>query len=473
MTRRRIRAAAKRRMQLAATMALVLAAAGRLAAEAPLVIRYPWSDLPEWVDVRAATGGDGNLAFGDWDDPVWEQLFDRIAASTGEAVDVDIYWIDRVESRGYSTFEESIRSAAFVARGRVAGRTYGFRGGEPGQLLEVAPDAVLKGSWRGGSLFAFYPVATFCAGGRLLRKTDDRWPEPPPEGAEVFLFSQVPPRETGWVEGESDGDVLVVGGDGNFVFGRYAGPLERASDARDPLELDSLTRTVLDSREQRLKDARDPGGAPDLLYESSNIFPEWVDSRVAFEPGRGIDGGLFRPDWADRLRGLLAASRADGAVRVGEVDPPSKAVPDPPTLGDAVRRAVVASLVRVSGRTTGFWRGIPGTLLRLERERDFRGLFGDFESYLFVPVGDFDLAGTRIVKRDRRYPPVPADGEEAFLFTTPWPRSEIFAPQTGAGFVAVAPDGRLLMGPDVPRDPSIGTKGALIDAILSAPAPSS
>ncbi|HWC65492.1 MAG TPA: hypothetical protein VG777_05380, partial [Thermoanaerobaculia bacterium] len=71
------------------------------------------------------------------------------------------------------------------------------------------------------------------------------------------------------------------------------------------------------------------------------------------------------------------------------------------------------------------------------------------------------------------YPPVPADGEEAFLFTTPWPRSEIFAPQTGAGFVAVAPDGRLLLGPDVPRDPSIGTKGALIDAILSAPAPSS
>lgn len=417
-------------------------------AQAPLTIGFPGAERPFWVDARVAFEPDGTLNPLYFGDVAADGLAEELANAPGDCVQMGMTFVDYVDMRVCDDFDCAVRSAELIVRGEVAGRTFGFNDTEAGQLLEIRPDEVLKGSWSGGSLFAFYPVASFCAGGRTICKTDERWPASPGDGCEVFVFSGYKPWANGWVQTEYEEDIVPVSSDGFLRFGRRS-RMAAISGPRTEIALENQIHSVLETREQRLQHASDPEAAPYLLYFSGNAYPEWVDARVALLPDGDLDPSLFRPEmFENATRALAPQSTSNPTIRIGETDPRPSFIMDACTLDESVRESSFVVLSRVTGRTFGFRWGIPGQLLRVETVRDYRGTGMVNPAYLFLPVGDFVIGGRRIVKTDSRYAPPPVIGDEVFLFTYPASRSNIVHPLEGRGYVPVSPGGDLMLGTD-------------------------
>ncbi|HLX10958.1 MAG TPA: hypothetical protein VKY89_24140 [Thermoanaerobaculia bacterium] len=86
--------------------------------------------------------------------------------------------------------EEATQSSQLVILGKVTEKAYGVMVDEPGQLLRVEPEEILKGHPREvPAYFVFFPVGTFKLGDLTICKTDNRYPEPPAVGDQVILFS--------------------------------------------------------------------------------------------------------------------------------------------------------------------------------------------------------------------------------------------------------------------------------------------
>jgi hypothetical protein len=62
------------------------------------------------------------------------------------AVAVGHYFEDQASPPERNTLEQAARNSRLVLLGTVTERTYGFAGDEPGQLLRVTPDEIIKGS---------------------------------------------------------------------------------------------------------------------------------------------------------------------------------------------------------------------------------------------------------------------------------------------------------------------------------------
>jgi len=446
----------------------MLGVAGGVAAQAPLTIGAPGFG-PFWVDVRVAFDPDGDPNAGYFaEGPSWAQ--DQIRTSGGDRVEIGLDNVDYIDARLCDDLDCAIRSAELIVHGTVVGRTFGFFGGDPGQLLEIAPGEVLKGAWGKQPLLAFYPVATFCAGGKTVVKTDDRWPAPPAVGDGVFLFSGWKPWENGLVQIEYEGDIMPIAADGTFYFGAFS-RMQNVPEPRSARALEDRIRVILRSREQKLKNAQSPDGMPYVLYGSGGIEPEWVDARVAL----GDDGRLDRTLFPERLgiaaEGGISASSVPGSTfRIGPRDPDPAFIKPEATLGQAADQASLVALARITNRAFGFWRGIAGQLLRLAIERTFRGVPTLDKAYLFLPQGDFELGPFRIVKTDARYPDPPDIGAEVFLFTYPEIHDYLFFPLEGRGLVPVDSDGLLVLGSDYRRaedasDRPLRTKEDLIERI--------
>jgi hypothetical protein len=100
------------------------------------------------------------------------------------------YLQDIVNLPPRETLEQTTRSSQLVILGKVTEKAYGFKVDEPGQLLRVVPEEILKGHPRDVlAYFVFFPVGTFKLGDLRICKTDSRYPEPPAVGDEVILFS--------------------------------------------------------------------------------------------------------------------------------------------------------------------------------------------------------------------------------------------------------------------------------------------
>jgi hypothetical protein len=149
-------------------------------------------------------------------------------------------WIDRVNVPVRSSVDEAISTAEYVAEGVVTGHEFGFRAGEPGQLLRLSQLKIIYGDGPStDQLFLFYPVATFKVGARIICKTDWRYgSDVPAEGERVILFA-LPNQTFGqFVDVIDEAGVIPVRKDGALRLP------ERLAHPDAPRTLDALRRII-------------------------------------------------------------------------------------------------------------------------------------------------------------------------------------------------------------------------------------
>ena len=86
------------------------------------------------------------------------------------------------------------------------------------------------------------------------------------------------------------------------------------------------------------------------------------------------------------------------------------------SLQERVAKASWVSRVVVVGRRGGFYKDIPGTLLRLDTVEDLKGQAPSFARFFFVPSGRLSVAGKMFCVEGRGYAPLAEEGEELVLF---------------------------------------------------------
>ena len=103
----------------------------------------------------------------------------------------EVYY-DYINVPRRSSVLSAVNSADFIVESRVVNKSYGFLDGVPGQLLRIRTVGVPKGSIASTTdpYYIFVPVADFTVNGVHFCKTDERYPEPPAIGDEVFVFGQ-------------------------------------------------------------------------------------------------------------------------------------------------------------------------------------------------------------------------------------------------------------------------------------------
>lgn len=173
--------------------------------------------FPIWVDSRAVLTPSGQLN---------ETLFHPGPAAwvkeilatepVNGCVQAPLMSTNRTNAQPRASLDDSIKHTEFTLLGRVTGRSYGFYAGEPGQLLRIAPELILKGENRGDVYYAFMPFGDFKVGATKICKTDSRYAHPPDIGDEVFTFT--PPPIGGLLLIEDPGDIVIVGRGGNLIL---------------------------------------------------------------------------------------------------------------------------------------------------------------------------------------------------------------------------------------------------------------
>lgn len=157
-----------------------------------------------------------------------------------------------------------------------------------------------------------------------------------------------------------------------------------------------------------------PEGKLDL--EQPTPFAPNMKWRELFEQYRP---GQYGPQGS--IRATREAQDARGCHPVGEMFGEEVLPPDRSSLAHTAESAETVVLGTVLGKSYGFYRGIPGQLIKLAPiktvglgPRSTRSAF-----FFFMPVGELQIGNERICKSDMRYATPPGVGEEVFVFTRP------------------------------------------------------
>jgi hypothetical protein len=184
----------------------------------PKVLSQPLykSSLPVWVEASIAVLANGDLNQELLGADAVRILKNQLREPRGRECTQFTEVYDSVPNppvRG--DIPSATRTAALVVEGKVTGRSFGFRGDIPGQLLRVRVEEVFKGGVpKGEDRFVFLPVATFQAGPYRICKTDQRYPTPPEPGERVLLFIPfVKEAQAPFLELFDDGGLVTVRAD--------------------------------------------------------------------------------------------------------------------------------------------------------------------------------------------------------------------------------------------------------------------
>lgn len=152
--------------------------------------KAPEMTFPMWVDASLVFNPDGtvNTTLLHPQGVREMRALEAIPRVNG-CVPVGIEFQDVVNLPPRGTVEQAAQTARLVILGKVTESSYGVFVDEPGQLLRIAPEEVIKGQPREvDAYYVFLPLGTFQMGGLKICKTDSRYPDPPAVGDQVLLF---------------------------------------------------------------------------------------------------------------------------------------------------------------------------------------------------------------------------------------------------------------------------------------------
>jgi hypothetical protein len=161
------------------------------------------SKYPFWVDASMVLNADGSLNT-DLLAPSAVMTLKALRANAPAqgCLAVGHVFYDRVGVPERSTPEQAVRNSRFVLLGTVTEKTYGLDGDQPGQLLRVTPDEIIKGQpLNVPAYFVFLPAGTFKIGKLEICKTDEFYTDPPTVGEQVLLFV---PDSWEWRQNQGD-----------------------------------------------------------------------------------------------------------------------------------------------------------------------------------------------------------------------------------------------------------------------------
>jgi hypothetical protein len=161
------------------------------------------SKYPFWVDASMVLNADGSLNT-DLLAPSAVMTLKALRANAPAqgCLAVGHVFYDRVGVPERSTPEQAVRNSRFVLLGTVTEKTYGVGGDQPGQLLRVTPDEIIKGQPRSvPAYFVFLPAGTFKIGNLEICKTDEFYTESPAVGEQMLLFV---PDSWDWQQNQGD-----------------------------------------------------------------------------------------------------------------------------------------------------------------------------------------------------------------------------------------------------------------------------
>jgi hypothetical protein len=186
-------------------------------ATTPLTLTLPHCTLPSWVDARIAIDAQGQpdtRYFGKD-----HRIADILAGQTeGGCHAVGPWFVDVPAPPPRGSLQQAIANSEAAVLGRVTGKSYGFYGSVPGQMLQIRPERVMGAKLTKKTYYYFVPVATFTLGSTTICKTDWRYAAPAEVGQEVFIFAKVPI--------DHDGVLLNVLGPGDVVNVSSTGELQ-------------------------------------------------------------------------------------------------------------------------------------------------------------------------------------------------------------------------------------------------------
>lgn len=153
-----------------------------------------------------------------------------------------IHYEERFDNSVNLPFRDSVESAIatseYVFEGRVVEREYGFRNGEPGQLLRLADVTAPGRPLRRDRLFVFFPVGRFTAGPLTICKTDRRYAAEPHVGDRIVVFA-IPHSLIGdFVDMSDEAGLIVVRKNGNLSLPA------RLDTEEAPRDLEALHRRI-------------------------------------------------------------------------------------------------------------------------------------------------------------------------------------------------------------------------------------
>jgi hypothetical protein len=196
--------------------------------------------FPVWVDASLVFNSDGSINT----DLVHPEGVKEIQALRGRSLingctPEGPFFEDIVNLPPRATPEEATKTAQLVLLGKVTETAYGLFVLEPGQLLRIVPQEIIKGQPRDvDAYFVFFPVAEFMLGGIKICKTDNRYPAAPAVGDQVLLF--LPPgaesQTEPYLELDDDGGIITLHANGVVSLPkRYRGRSSSTSIGGDEL----------------------------------------------------------------------------------------------------------------------------------------------------------------------------------------------------------------------------------------------
>ncbi len=146
-------------------------------------------------------------------------------------------------------------------------------------------------------------------------------------------------------------------------------------------------------------------------------YPTWVSAAAATQADGSLDSGLFHPVLLDDLQRTLTTpvDPVKGCIPQAEVFQSWTSPPDVSSLESTFRSSGRVLRARVTGRETGFDRGVPGQLFQAERLETYKGGDDLTTVYFFLPVGRVKAGKVEICKTDYRFPHLPEVGDEVVL----------------------------------------------------------
>lgn len=166
-------------------------------------------------------------------------------------------------------------------------------------------------------------------------------------------------------------------------------------------------------------EAKGEGTVPGVISLFDDSYPEWVSADRALTPSGELDPTLFSEISRSTIARLLATPPDRDCIRLGKVFEYIPAISGPERRGnltDAIRNSDWVLLARVTARAGGFFADEPGTLLVVEPAEVFKGFTRrNWEHYIFMPVGNFQVGNSMICKTHPDYAELPKVGDLMLL----------------------------------------------------------
>jgi hypothetical protein len=208
---------------------------------------------------------------------------------------------------------------------------------------------------------------------------------------------------------------------------------------------------------------------PDVIYSEreSDTAPIWVSTEAATDNSGEINWALL----GEQARTIFLSVEQNDAFADSTIEfnpdfsglrkecvyfGSEERVADPrgTSLDEVLGNSLAIYRGRVIGRAEGFYRGIPGTLLKVAVTTRFKAPATHGhpdEILLYYPYAHFTIGHVTVCKRDANYPPIPPDlGDEIFFFAYgPRDSSPFVMYEFGFGDLAVFRDERQPLLPEV------------------------